>query len=233
MPTPASGARSTAPLDVASSEGISTATRYSSAATSVDTRDLFRLQILGGHLDDELAAKTAVHRDAVTIRDDLFERRDQLAGHVRDAQKVLSAAGAVPVMGSTQLNARQMAGWFRTTGATPRLAPFTTIDDIAALYIDEGAAEDVRGDFAFAQAIIETGSFTVAAGNNYSGIGVCDSCTGGYVFATPRDGVRAQIQLLRNYADPTARREARAPALARVCTAPTPRRRRASTTPSS
>jgi hypothetical protein len=63
----------------------------------------------------------------------------------------------------------------------------------------------VRGDLAFAQAIVETGGFRVAAGNNYSGIGVCDTCTGGYAFATPLDGVRAQIQLLRNYADPDSR----------------------------
>jgi hypothetical protein len=34
---------------------------------------------------------------------------------------------------------------------------------------------------------------------------VCDSCNGGYGFPTPLDGVRAQIQLLRNYADPDSR----------------------------
>src|SRR5947209_18071481 len=73
------------------------------------------------------------------------------------------------------------------------------------MYVEEGTAEHVRGDLAFAQAIVETGSFAVAAGNNFSGIGVCDSCTGGYAFPTPRDGVRAQIQLLRNYADPDSR----------------------------
>jgi hypothetical protein len=73
------------------------------------------------------------------------------------------------------------------------------------LYVIEGKAEHVRGDLAFAQSVIETGGFSVAAGNNYSGIGVCDSCTGGYSFPTPLDGVRAQIQLLRNYADPDSR----------------------------
>jgi hypothetical protein len=73
------------------------------------------------------------------------------------------------------------------------------------MYIAEGRDENVRGDIAFAQSIIETGSFSVDAGNNYSGIGACDSCTGGLVFASPEDGVRAQIQLLRNYADPDSR----------------------------
>ena len=60
-------------------------------------------------------------------------------------------------------------------------------------------------NLAFAQSVVETASFSVAAGNNYSGMGVCDSCTGGYSFPTPLDGVRAQMQLLRNYADPDAR----------------------------
>src|SRR5262249_36499636 len=33
----------------------------------------------------------------------------------------------------------------------------------------------------------------------------CDSCSRGFSFASPREGVRAQIQLLRNYADPDSR----------------------------
>jgi hypothetical protein len=63
----------------------------------------------------------------------------------------------------------------------------------------------VRGDIAFAQSILETGSFGVDPGNNYAGIGTCDSCADGYSFPTPRDGVRAQMQLLRSYADPDSR----------------------------
>ena len=116
-----------------------------------------------------------------------------------------SRVGAVTVMGDTQLTGPQLAAWYRSTGAQPVLAAETTIDDVTRMYVEEGQAEHVRGDLAFAQAIIETGGFRVAAGNNYSGIGVCDSCTGGNSFATPRDGIRAQIQLLRNYADPTSR----------------------------
>jgi Mannosyl-glycoprotein endo-beta-N-acetylglucosaminidase len=75
----------------------------------------------------------------------------------------------------------------------------------AELYVEEGALAGVKGDIAFAQSIIETGSFTEFHGFNFSGIGVCDSCTGGYLFGAARDGVRAQMQLLRSYADPTSR----------------------------
>ena len=71
--------------------------------------------------------------------------------------------------------------------------------------MEEGKAEHVRPELAFAQSIIETGSFGNALDNNYAGIGACDSCQGEPAFPTPRDGVRGQIQLLRNYADPTSR----------------------------
>ena len=52
---------------------------------------------------------------------------------------------------------------------------------------------------------METGGFSASPDNNYSGLGWCDSCARGTVFPTPRDGIRAQIQLLLNYADPTSR----------------------------
>ena len=80
-----------------------------------------------------------------------------------------------------------------------------TITELADLYVEEGAAEHVRPELAFVQAIIETGSFGNATDNNFAGIGACDSCTGQIPFPTPRDGVRGQIQLLRNYADPSSR----------------------------
>jgi hypothetical protein len=120
-------------------------------------------------------------------------------------QALLQKWGAITVMGDAELNGAQMAAWYASTGAQAVLAPGTTMDDITRMYIEEGQAEHVRGDLAFAQAIVETGSFKVAAGNNFSGIGVCDSCKGGNEFASPRAGIRAQIQLLRNYADPSSR----------------------------
>ncbi len=114
----------------------------------------------------------------------------------------LESLGGVPVMGESQLGSQQMAAWFRSTGQTARLSGSTTIDQLTALYVDEGSAATIRGDIAFAQAIIETGSFGHATDNNYAGIGACDRCNGEPAFPTPRDGVRAQVQLLRSYADP-------------------------------
>ena len=41
--------------------------------------------------------------------------------------------------------------------------------------------------------------------NNFAGIGACDSCGNGFQFSSALNGVRAQIQLLRNYADINSR----------------------------
>jgi peptidoglycan hydrolase CwlO-like protein len=116
---------------------------------------------------------------------------------------VLRAAGREPIQGPSVLTAAQMAGWIRSRGYSPHIE--TTIDDLAQTYIQEGNDEGVRGDFAFAQAVIETGGFESAPANNYAGMGWCDSCSNGSGFPTPRDGVRAQIQHLLNYADSTSR----------------------------
>ena len=110
----------------------------------------------------------------------------------------LHAAGE-PVMGPSLLTAAQMVAWYNAQGYHPRLE--TSINDLAQIFIDEGTDENVRGDFAFAQSIVETAGFNAAPANNYSGIGWCDSCSTGNRFPNPREGVRAQIQLLLNYAD--------------------------------
>ncbi len=67
----------------------------------------------------------------------------------------------------------------------------------------KASAEGVRGDVAFAQAMVETGAFTspLTRHNNFAGIGACDSCPTGFDFDSPQLGVRAQMQLLHAYAD--------------------------------
>jgi hypothetical protein len=112
----------------------------------------------------------------------------------------LRAAGE-PVMGPTVLNAAEMAAWLRSTGSSPRLSAGVTLEQIAQMFVDEGTAENVRGDVAFAQAYIETGGFSAGGSeNNFSGLGACDSCGGQNRFPTALDGIRAQMQLLKAYA---------------------------------
>jgi hypothetical protein len=106
-----------------------------------------------------------------------------------------------PIIGLPRLSPEDLAGWFNKGAHNPRVA--TPIEDYARWFIEEGASEGIRGDIAFAQAVLETGGFTntdSVVANNFSGIGHCDSCAAGWVFPTPRMGVRAQIQLLKSYA---------------------------------
>jgi len=121
----------------------------------------------------------------------------------------VEAAGttATPVMGRNVLVADQLAAWYRSTGRTPSLHG-VTLEELARLFIEEGAAEGVRGDVAFAQAIFETDYFRFSETvpphtNNFAGIGAPNSVAS---FPNARVGVRAQIQHLRAYADSSVAR---------------------------
>lgn len=107
----------------------------------------------------------------------------------------------LPIQGQSVFTGDELAEWFATyqVVATRSNAPAA---DLARWFVEEGATEGLRGDVAFAQAILETGSFTnldTIDHNNFAGIGHCDSCPSGWHFATPQLGVRAQIQLLKSY----------------------------------
>ena len=118
----------------------------------------------------------------------------------------------IPIMGRARLDARQLAAWFSGRRPQPPSGSYSAsvdLDTIAQYYIEEGAAENVTGDIAFAQAIVETGWFrftgtVLASANNFAGIGAADNNPGPATFADARTGVRAHIQHLRAYADPMA-----------------------------
>ena len=81
-----------------------------------------------------------------------------------------------------------------------------SVIDMIPLYIAEGAIEGVRGDIAFAQSCLETGNFGFEGSavtlemNNFCGMGVTLGRTGN-LFDTPQQGIRAQIQHLKAYAN--------------------------------
>ena len=108
----------------------------------------------------------------------------------------------MPVMGQSDLSSDQMAAyfWAHQPPGSPCLS--VSVEDLTAYFAWDGNAENVRGDIAFAQSIIETGWFryggSVQCGqNNYGGFL-------GQSFPDAETGVRAQIQHLRAYADPSA-----------------------------
>ena len=125
------------------------------------------------------------------------------------------SAGGIPsvrVMGSARLNASQLVAWFNRRQPQPAGVYGATepVESLAAYFIEEGGREGVAGDIAFIQSIIETGWFrfsgaVTASKNNFAGLGAVDSNPGeAAAFPDARTGVRAQIQHLRAYADPSA-----------------------------
>jgi len=135
-------------------------------------------------------------------------------------------------MGPSELSAQQLADYVChvsrctpiTSGGTWK--PELSTVQLAQLYIDEGNLVGVRGDVAFAQSILETGWFAwpsspwpeptghpddgtwpgavLALDHNYAGLGAFNGTTVYMRKPTPTQGIRAQLQHLRNYADANA-----------------------------
>jgi hypothetical protein len=117
----------------------------------------------------------------------------------------------VAIMGPSTLSADQIVAWFngRQPQPTGNYAATVSVALMARYFVEEGAAEGVTGDVAFMQSVVETGWFRFsgsvpASYNNFAGIGATDTNPAPAVFPDARTGVRAQIQHLRAYADPSA-----------------------------
>jgi Mannosyl-glycoprotein endo-beta-N-acetylglucosaminidase len=191
--------------DIQHVEDITSGKQYAESATRTDGTRIDQLGRLSAELDAHRRDLEADRVQQQAQKDRLEAAKAGLEAVTARQKKLLDEAGAVPVMGDAELTASDLVDWFRARGARYRLAGGIDIADLVQLYMEEGKAEHVRPELAFAQSIIETGSFGNATDNNFAGIGACDSCQGEPAFPTPRDGVRGQIQLLRNYADPTSR----------------------------
>ena len=137
--------------------------------------------------------------------------RDAAQAQIDDANTALQQASkpvapgtdlSPTVLGPPVLTIDEIVGWYQAQNITGYVGG-VDLQTMVGYYVFEGAAEGVRGDVAFAQAMVETGAFTspLTAHNNFAGIGACDSCATGFDFPTPQLGVRAQVQLLHAYAD--------------------------------
>jgi len=148
-------------------------------------------------LVDEARQRTATalaNRDAVQA---MIDQANASLASIRPGKDL-----SPTVLGDPVLSADEIVGWYRAQGVGGWNA---TVDlpTIVGYYLDEGKAEGVRSDVAFAQSMVETGAFTspLTGHNNFAGIGACDTCATGYDFASAQLGVRAQMQLLHAYAD--------------------------------
>jgi Mannosyl-glycoprotein endo-beta-N-acetylglucosaminidase len=139
--------------------------------------------------------------------------------------------GAGTIMGPSELTAAQIAAYVCHVGRCATWLPEISPQQMAQLYIDEGNLVGVRGDIAFSQAVLETGwfaflgspaqnlvpapapgdstwpGFVLPRDHNYAGLGAFPGSTVFMRMPTPQDGVRAQLQHLRNYADAGSRHD--------------------------
>ena len=137
--------------------------------------------------------------------------------------------GPGTITGPSSLTAAQIAAYVCHVGRCATWLPEISPQPMAQLYLDEGIAAGVRGDIAFAQAVLETGWFAYPGSppqgwvpapppgsttwpgyvlprdHNYAGIGAFPGSTVYMRMPTPQLGVRAQIQHLRNFADAGSR----------------------------
>ena len=140
-------------------------------------------------------------------------------------------AGSGSIMGPSTLTAAQIAAYVCHVGRCATWGPEISPTQMAQLYIDEGNRVGVRGDIAFVQSVLETLWFAFGSldqstiplpapgdttfpvygalprDHNYAGIGAFPGSTGYMRMPTPTDGVRAQLQHLRNYADINSRHD--------------------------
>lgn len=121
-----------------------------------------------------------------------------------------TATEKTAIMGKAQATAQQMTLFCRSKNSSPQLTS-CSLEQLAEMFIEEGEAEGVRGDVAFAQSLHETGYFkfggiVLPTQNNYAGIGALNGNATGQAasFPDPRTGVRAQIQHLKAYASTEA-----------------------------
>lgn len=107
------------------------------------------------------------------------------------------------IIGKSECTANQMAEYLIRKNSSAKSWAL----EYAQIYLEEGEEEGVRGDGAWIQSCKETGNFKFTGGtavtfgqNNFCGLGVTKKGMKGNSFATPRLGIRAQIQHLKGYA---------------------------------
>ena len=166
-----------------------------------------RTQVVEARIAQTAGARTST--DAATLSAD-ESRLGQADYRLHSVQAELDSAlravngpgtGGLSIMGGSALSAAQLAGWFESEGFVNYTS--ASIDDLARWYIQVGRGEGVRGDVAFAQAVLETAGFSSPDAiqySNFAGIGHCDSCSSGWSFPGPNAGVIGHVELLRIFA---------------------------------
>ena len=134
----------------------------------------------------------------------------KICGEEAIAQAVFSALydnGAVPVIGTpikgeSILTPEEIISWMQSK--RDKYPEMKNYEYLPYIFVNEGAAEGVRGDLAFCQSIIETNYFkfggdVISDQHNYAGLGTVGGGVRGCYFENDTIGIRAQIQHLKAY----------------------------------
>jgi len=153
--------------------------------------------------DDAAAARAVAEGQLAAGQSSLSDAHAELATATANQRRPPSATSwRLPIESASAFTAEELTAWYLVEGHGSQAS--VPIDQLITSFIDEGTAEGVRGDMAFAQSIHETGYFAnsdTIGRNNFAGIGHCEACGGGFSFPSAQMGVRAQIQLLKSYAE--------------------------------
>lgn len=123
-------------------------------------------------------------------------------------------ASAYPILGESDVTVSQMVNLYKeyATVEYPQQLSEGGAEDIqqlAEIFCEEAEDEGIRPEVAWCQAMLETGYLKFggdvkAEQYNFAGIGATDAGVQGASFSNVREGVRAQIQHLKAYADKLA-----------------------------
>lgn len=117
--------------------------------------------------------------------------------------------GKYKIMGQSRTNVNQMVKYFKANATYPSFYANTeapTIEAFCQIFYDEAVAEGVRAEVAFCQAMKETGYLKFGGDvspsqYNFGGIGATGGGEPGNSFGSVTEGIRAQVQHLKAYAD--------------------------------
>lgn len=159
----------------------------------------YKLGIASGHADVE----HLWNKFGLTMNQFRKDVKAAMKSGVTAPNPDVSIASLTKIMGESKATEEQMVAYAQSVGAS---FAYTAL---VPIYLAEGKKEGVRGDIAFAQSLVETGNFKFggdvkASQNNFAGIGATGGGVSGNSFATPTEGIRAQIQHLKAYASTAA-----------------------------
>ena len=160
---------STAVVDIQRVQDIAAGTKYAESATQTDATQINALSRVTTQLDTERKQLDSARAQQQLQKDRLESAKAGLESLTAHQKKLLDEAGAIPVMGDAELTAAEITAWFDARDVKYRLSGGMSIGDLVQIYMEEGKAEHVRPELAFAQSIIETGSFGNALGQQLRG----------------------------------------------------------------